>query len=71
MADFQKEIGSMRPFFGKRYHFEPKPDITAYELAQVLKMVSRQTGKSSLSGALNLPEGVDSGLAQHFRVEEH
>jgi hypothetical protein len=71
MTDFQEQVGEMRPFFGKRYHFEPQPDITAYELAQIIKLVSGQTGNVSLTHALELPNGVAGELARHFRVEEH
>jgi hypothetical protein len=71
MSEFPKRVGDIRPFIGKRYHFEPQSDIATYELARILKMVSEQTGSASLSGALNLPNGVDTDLARHFRVEEH
>ncbi|MGU3665058.1 hypothetical protein ACLBX9_12835 [Methylobacterium sp. A49B] len=71
MAEFPSRVGEMRPFFGKRYHFEPQPDITAYELAQIIKVVSGQTGGVSLNRALELPNGIYGELARHFRVEEH
>lgn len=71
MAEFPTRVGEMRPFFGKRYYFEPQPDITAYELAQIIKLVSGQVGSVSLNRALELPDGVDGALARHFRVEEH
>ena len=71
MAEFQKQVGEMRPFMSKRYHFEPQRDITAYELAQILKLISEQTGGTSLSRALDLPIGMDSALTRHFRVVEH
>jgi hypothetical protein len=71
MAEFPNRVGEMRPFFGKRYHFEPQPDITAYELAQIIKVVSGQTGSVALTRAVELPNGIDQELARHFRVEEH
>ncbi|MHB2206595.1 hypothetical protein [Methylobacterium sp. CM6257] len=71
MAEFQKQVSESRPFIGKRFHFEPQRDITAYELAQILKLVSEQTGGTSLSNALDLPAGVKAAIARHFRVVEH
>jgi hypothetical protein len=71
MAEFQKQVGEIRHFMGRRYHFEPQPDITAYELAQILKLISEQTGGTSLSRAIDLPNGMPSVLTRHFRVVEH
>ena len=71
MAEFPNRVGEMRPFFGKRYHFELQPDITAYELAQIIKVVSGQTGSVSLTRALELPNGIGGTLARPFRLEEH
>lgn len=71
MAEFPNRVGEMRPFFGKRYHSEPQPDITAYELAQIIKMVSEQVGSVSLARPLELPNGIHGQLARHFRIEEH
>ena len=71
MAKFQKQVSEPRPFIGKCYHFEPQRNIAAYELAQVMRPVSEQTGGTSLSDALDLPAGVKAGIARYFRVVEH
>lgn len=71
MTGFPNRVGPIKPWFGKRYRFEPEHDISAFDLAKILLMISEQTGKSSISGWLELPEGVPDPLARHFTVQEY
>jgi hypothetical protein len=52
--------------------FEPKEDITAFELAYVLKRVSIGLGSSMNGGVHFSPEqweGLPPGVRRHFEVE--
>lgn len=68
MTGFPNHMRGMKPWFGTRYHFEPVPDITALELAQVLMLLSEQTGTTKISGWLELPAGIPAPLDRHFRA---
>lgn len=71
MAGFPDQIHGMKPWFGKRYHFEPKGDITAFELAQILLLVSKQAGPVSIATWIDLPDGIPAPFDRHFAVMEY
>jgi hypothetical protein len=71
MADSMMQFGEVVTSPSRRYTFEPQQDITAYELAQILKLVSEQTEINILLKAVDLPSGLAPALAHHFRIQDH
>jgi hypothetical protein len=64
-----KEVGM------KRIHFEPKEDITAYELAQiVIKCLGMNQPHEDYTSANFITRQLESeenrAIARHFRIEE-
>ncbi|MHC2108362.1 hypothetical protein [Methylobacterium sp. CM6246] len=71
MTNFPNQMGQLKPWFGKRYHFEPKQDITAFELSQILIFIGEQTPDSSVAGWKDFPNGIPAPLDRHFRMLEY
>ncbi|AWN45506.1 hypothetical protein DK419_03550 [Methylobacterium terrae] len=55
------------------YRFEPKPDITAYELALILRRFGALTaGAAPLHGVMLMPwETLEEEYARHFELAPH
>ncbi len=55
------------------YRFEPKPDITAYELALILRRFGALTaGAAPLHGVMLMPwETLEDEYARHFELAPH
>lgn len=58
------EAGNRKPF----YLWEPKPDITTFELAQCMKMFITAIVPEKRPGATW--EALPDGAKRHFRIKE-